>query len=152
MFSRVRLVVSIWLALMLPLQGILVLTAQMQGPVHTHQADRTYDDDPDLHDHVDDNHHHADDHHHHAHLDKERHFHAHDESGVVIDVDDQQESLALENTLQKPGSASLVFGLIPTRALPAIPDLHHCANATRMLAFATRTLPRIERPPSGRHA
>jgi hypothetical protein len=139
-------VLSLLLAVILPLQGMLAMAAQLQGPLHGHLASVEYDEQ-----YQQPNHHGLNaGQHREGHLDKERHFHPHDETGVLIDDDDHHENVAVESGLQKAGSAGLSIALISTRTVLAAPKLRFGANAASLMRFATRYLPRLERPPQSR--
>jgi hypothetical protein len=66
---------------------------------------------------------------------------------ATVDSDDHHETAAVESSMQKAGAAGISIALISTRTLLEAPELRFGANAAPLMGFATRYLPRLERPP-----
>ena len=134
------------------MQGMLVLVTQLQGPLHTHET--ALGDEKAIPSVVDlwDQNEVGSAQHQHAELGKARHFHSHDESGVVFDDADQHETAVIESGMQKFGSSGLFITLVSICISIQTPELSFAANGTPLLALASRYLPRLERPPATRQS
>lgn len=138
---------------MLPLQALLSMTLLAQGPLHSHRAGHAY---ADAHDH---DHEHEHEHgrelvgqHDHDHANPARHFHASDDADVLVDEHHKHEADTLESALLKLTVSAMALALIPNHGLHLPMPQGHRAQAAGLLAFHTRALPRLERPPSRRPA
>lgn len=117
--------------ILLPLQGMLWLAAQVKGRLHTHDQRLALDKASLSHQH-----------------EKTRHYHAHNEFSVVIDQQIAQEETVIESGLLKANTSGWLAVMIPSATVFFAPALRFGTNPAPLLAFATRYLPRLERPPT----